>query len=285
MAMAEETETRGLAELDDMVETRKEIHLKQGAIVSDIFGYQNTAVNNAGDEETNQVALAITEDRRKNISQFDLAYIDVGGEEVLAAFDTCSTATLIHRELVDEGKLKVTETTNNANINGIGGIARGKVVELELESRNGEKTIVITATVVDEIMNLQKKHGDRFNQLTRESANTLSEKEGFGKITENNFQQVPGGKIQMLLGQNVGQDFFPKEIATFTCGLKVSIHQIKLYNEKRYLGFSGRFPAQFTTMYTTDDHPRALVIQEFPQRFEHEEETVFREGASAGTQR
>ena len=166
MAMSEEIETRGMAELDNMVETAKEIHLIQGTDVSDIFGYQNTSVNNADDEETNQVALAITEDRRKNISQFDLAYIDVDGKEVLAAFDTCSTGTLIHRELVDEGKLKVTETTNNANINGIGGIARGKVVELELESRNREKTIVITATVVDEIMNLQRKHGDRFNQLT-----------------------------------------------------------------------------------------------------------------------
>ena len=102
------------------------------------------------------MTLGVTEDRRKKLSQFDLAYIDVGGEEVLAAFDSCSTATLIHRELIDEGQLKVTETTSNSNINGIGGIARGKVVELELESRNKEKSIVITATVVDEIMNLQR---------------------------------------------------------------------------------------------------------------------------------
>ena len=65
------------------------------------------------------------------------------------------STTLIHRELVDEGKLNVTETTNNSKINGIGGIARGKVVELELESRNKEKSIVITATVVDEIMNMK----------------------------------------------------------------------------------------------------------------------------------
>ena len=42
MVMVEETETRGLAELDDMVETRKQIHLKQGADVSDIFGYQKS---------------------------------------------------------------------------------------------------------------------------------------------------------------------------------------------------------------------------------------------------
>ena len=85
----------------------------------------------------------------------------------------------------------------------------------------------------------------------------------------------------MLLGQNMGHDFFPEEIATFTCGLKISMHQIKLQNEKQYLGFSGRFPAQFTTMYTTNDHPRALVIQDSPKRFEHEEESVFREDARA----
>ena len=63
--------------------------------------------------------------------------------------------------------------TNNSNINGIGGIARGKVVELELESRIKEKSIVITATVVDEIMNLQRKNEDRFNQLTKSSAEAL----------------------------------------------------------------------------------------------------------------
>ena len=93
-----------------VTDTRKEIHLKQGTDITNIFGYQSTTVNGTNNGETNQVTLGITEDRRKNISQFDLAYIDVGGEEVLAAFDTCSTATLIHRKLVDEGKLKVTET-------------------------------------------------------------------------------------------------------------------------------------------------------------------------------
>ena len=56
----------------------------------------NTALNGNNNGEINQVTLGITEDRRNNIYQFDLAYIDVGGEEVLAAFDSCSTATLIH---------------------------------------------------------------------------------------------------------------------------------------------------------------------------------------------
>ena len=134
--------------------------------------------------------------------------------------------------------------------------------------------------MVDEIMNLQKKHENRFSQLTKESADALKKKKGFEKVTKENFQQVPGGKIQMLLGQNIGQDFYPREIATFTCGLKITIHQIKLFNEKRYLGFSGIFPAHFTTMYSVDDHPRALMLQESPQQFEHEEETVFREDDS-----
>ena len=96
------------------------------------------------------------------------------------------------------------------------------------------------------------------------SAEALKNRKGFSGITEDNFQHVPGGKIQMLIGQNAGQDFFPKEIATFTCGLKVSMHQTKVHDKKRYLGFSGRFPAQFTTMYTTNDHPTALVIQDSP---------------------
>ena len=120
MTVTEETDTKGAAELDNMIVNRKEIHLKQGMDIANIFGYQSTTVTEANEGEMNQVTLSVTEDRRKNISQFDLAYIDVGGEEVLAAFDTCSTATLIHRELVDKGKLKVTETTNNSNINGIG---------------------------------------------------------------------------------------------------------------------------------------------------------------------
>ena len=78
------------------------------------------------------------------------------------------------------------------------------------------KSIVINATVVDEIMQLPIKDEDRFNQLAKSSAEALRNKEGFTKVTEDNFQQVTGGKIQMLIGQNVGQDFFPREIATFT---------------------------------------------------------------------
>ena len=45
-------------------------------------------MNRANPEGQEQVALTIIEDRRKNLSQFDLAYIDVGGEDVLAAFNT-----------------------------------------------------------------------------------------------------------------------------------------------------------------------------------------------------
>ena len=85
----------------------------------------------------------------------------------------------------------------------------------------------------------------------------------------------------MLIGQNVGQDFFPHEIATFTCGLRVSMHRIQLHDETRYLGFSGRFPAHFSPMYSINDHPKVLAIQEYPQQAEHEEEQVFRLDASA----
>ena len=162
MTVTEETETKGAAELNDMIQTRKEIHLKQGSDITNIFGYQSPAVNEVNIDEIDHVTLGITEDRRKNISQFDLAYIDVSGEEVLAAFDSCSTATLILRELIDEGKLKVTKTSSNSNINGIGGVAKGKIVEIRLDSRNKEKSIVVNATVVDDIILLPIKDEERF---------------------------------------------------------------------------------------------------------------------------
>ena len=91
--------------------------------------------------------------------------------------------------------------------------------------------------------------------MTKSSVEALKKKKEVRAITVDNFQQAPGGKIQMLIGQNVGQDFFPHEIATSTCGLRVSMHRIELYDETRYLGFSGRFPAHFSPMYTINDHP------------------------------
>ena len=95
MMMADESESRREKELDDINDARKQIHLKRGADTSNIFGYINT---NASE----QVALAVVEDRRDNLAQFHLAYIDIDGHEVLAAFDSCSSTTLIERELTEE---------------------------------------------------------------------------------------------------------------------------------------------------------------------------------------
>ena len=85
----------------------------------------------------------------------------------------------------------------------------------------------------------------------------------------------------MLIGQNFGQDFFPEEIATLNCGLKVSRHRIQLVDETRYLGFSGRFPSGFSPMYSINEHPKVLAIQDHPQQAEHEEDQVFHRVASA----
>ena len=84
----------------------------------------------------------------------------------------------------------------------------------------------------------------------------------------------------MLLGQDIGGDFFPKEISTYKCGLKISEHRMKLFDEKRYLGFSGSFPAHFVSMY-----PKALLLQECPQQLKEEEGSVFQKPASAKSQR
>ena len=108
---------------------------------------------------------------------------------------------------------------------------------------------------------------------------------GYENATADNFQLVPGGKIQLLLGLDVGNDFFPKEISTFRSGLKVSEHRMKLSDPTRFLGFSGSFPAQFTPMYSQENHPRALLMQENPQVLQEEEKSVFRVPASAQKKR
>ena len=87
-------------------------------------------------EEIEQVTLGVTEDRRENTSQFDLAYVDVSGEKVLTAFDNAFTATLLLCELVEEGKIEIKEILNKSKINGIGGAARGELVEVRLNSRD-----------------------------------------------------------------------------------------------------------------------------------------------------
>ena len=89
----------------------------------------------------------------------------------------------------------------------------------------------------------------------------------------------------MFLGQDIGGNFFPKEVATYTCGLKVSEHIIKLLDANRYLGFSGSFPTHFVSMYSLEDHPKTLLLQEHPQQLKEEEESVFRKPASAKTRR
>ena len=125
ITVPEEAETRGAAVLNDMIQTCKEIHLKQRSDMNKIFGYHNTTLSKDNVGETEQVTLGVTEDRRENTSQFDLAYIDVSGQEVLAAFDSYSTETSLLRELIEEGKLEIKKTPNSSKINGIGGVARG----------------------------------------------------------------------------------------------------------------------------------------------------------------
>ena len=145
--MNDEAETRSERELDDMNDVRKEVHLNNSTDTLDIFGYL---------KDPEQVTLVTVEDRRNNTAHFDLAYIDVDGEEILGAYDSCSSTSLIHKELVEEGKIVVKETTDDSNIKGIGGMAKGKVVTTEITNRYGTR-IRINASVVDEIATLKKK--------------------------------------------------------------------------------------------------------------------------------
>ena len=104
------------------------------------------------------------EDRRNNEAQFDLAYVDVDGEEILTAFDSCSNTTLIHKDLVNEERVKVLKTEESSIIKGIGGTAKGKVVEIVVTNRDGIRA-KIKASVVDEIATIRKKDKNRYERL------------------------------------------------------------------------------------------------------------------------
>ena len=180
----------------------KDIHIKNNMDVMDFFDDMDTK---------KQTTLVAVEDRRDNEAQFDLAYADIDGEEILTAFDSCSNTTLIHKELVNENKVKVLKTEEKSSIKGIGGTAKEKVVEFEITNRYGTRAR-IKASVVDEITTIKNKDRDRYENLIHESAEEVKKVKGYENATVDNFKLVPGGKIQLLLGLDIGNDFFPKEM-------------------------------------------------------------------------
>ena len=220
--------------------------------------------------------LVVVEDRRNNKAQFDLAYTNIDGEKVLTTFDTCSNVTLILEDLIKEKRIKVLHTEESSNIEGVGGAARGKVVEFEISNRFG-KRIRIKASVVDKIAFVPYVQQNEYNELIEASVQEVRKAEGFENTTADNFQLVPGGKIELLLGLDAGTDFFPEEISNFKSGLKVSQYRMNMFDPARTLGFSGSFPAKYTHMYLPADHPKTLIMQEDPKI---DNTSVFRIAAS-----
>merc|ERR1712240_949683 len=130
--------------------------------------------------------LVVVEDRRNNKAQFDLAYTNIDGEKVLTTFDTCSNVTLIVEELIKDERIKVLHTEENSNIEGIGGAARGKVVEFEISNRFG-KRIRIKASVVDKIATVPFVQQSKYNELIEASVQEVRKEKGFESATADNF--------------------------------------------------------------------------------------------------
>ena len=159
--------------------------------LNDIFSYAPDLHQGNNEGENKQVTLSITnqlEDRRGNTVQFDLAYVKVDEQKVLTAFDNASTTTLILRDLVKEGKIELHHTTNTSKVKGIGGSANVEVVEVVLHTRKKARSIIVTAAIVDEIMNFPTKEGDRLKQITQLSVEALNKKRKYGTVMENNFK-------------------------------------------------------------------------------------------------
>ena len=209
MQVNKDAESNSEKELGDMSSVRKEIQINIGQDPIETF------------DEIEHTTLLVVEDRRDNEAQFDLAYTNIDGNKILTTFDNCSNTTLIHKDLIHEGKIQVLKT---------------------------EESSSIKASVVDKIAIVPPKDEQRYKELIHDSIKEVRKARGYEKATIDNFQLVPGGKIELLLGLDVGHDLFPKEISTYKSGLKVSEYRMSLFDPSRFLGFSGSFPAKYPPM-------------------------------------
>ena len=187
MLVNEDAESNSEKELGDMSSLRKEIQINTGQDPMETF------------DEIEHTTLLVVEDRRNNEAQFDLAYTNIDDKEILTTFDNCSNTTLVHKDLINEGKIQVLKTEESSSIKGIGGTAKGKVVEFEITNREGTR-VRIKASVVDEIANVPDKDEQRYKKLIHDSIEEVKKAKGYEKATIDNFQLVPGGKIELLLG-------------------------------------------------------------------------------------
>merc|ERR1712240_468768 len=252
MQVGEDTESTSEKVLENLNSVRNEIQINTEQDLAEVCN------------EIEHTTLLVVEDRRNNKAQFDLAYTNVDGEKVLTTFDNCSNATLILEDLIQEKRIKVLHTEESSNIEGVGGATKGKVVEFEISNRFG-KRIRIKASVVDKIAFVPPLEKENYKELIDASVQEVRKAEGFEYTTADNFQLVPGGKIELLLGLDAGTDFFPEEISNFKSGLKVSQYRMNMFDPARTLGFSGSFPAKYTPMYLPEEHPKTLILQEDPK--------------------
>ena len=266
MQVGKDTEFISEKVQENLNAVRKEIQINTEQGLAEVF-------NNIEQNTT----LVVVEDRRNNKAQFDLAYTNIDGEKVLTTFDNCSNVTLILEELIKEKRIKVLHTEESSNIEGIGGAARGKVVEFEISNRFG-KRIRIKASVVDKIAFVPPLKRENYKELIDASVKEVRKAKGFENATADNFQMVPGGKIELLLGLDAGSDFFPEEISNFKSGLKVSQYRMNMFDPTRTLGFSGSFPEKYAPLYLPEEHPKALILQEDPKI---DNDSVFQITASA----
>ena len=154
--------------------------------------------------------------------------------------DNASSTTLILRELIENGTVRAKYTNDIQLVRGTGNISNSADVGEVVLTRTDGKTIKVHALVVDNIMDTEIKSKYSIEQVTQQSGDKPKKISGYEGIREENFQQVLGGHIEILIGQNVGQDFFPQPVLDLDGGLKISKMRIPLQDENRYLSFSGR---------------------------------------------
>ena len=141
---------------------------------------------------------------------FEVGAPPKNGTGIITVFNSASTTTLVLQELIKRGELKIRMTGEFQCISGIGGRTKSEVGELTL-TRNDGTVVTANVNVVDEILTTKKQSKETLNRLAQYAAQIIREYPEYRDVQADNFQQVEGGRIELLLGQNL-RDFFPVTI-------------------------------------------------------------------------
>ena len=212
--------------------TLPELEAAETNAISETSG--TTLISKSNFENANNEQII---DRRGRIAGLNIALLaGNNGNPVLAAFDSGATRTTIRLDAAQgpNSKIKLLKLGPDTATQGVGSIrVPSQHAEIEIPTQmNKNGYFRIDVLVQETIVITQEKCPPE--TLLNYCVDKLQGIEGYEKTTINNFQQLLGGNVDILIGEDLS-DLHPDEIGTIYDGFKIVHHKAKLYNPNQFL--------------------------------------------------